>query len=76
MPKHQDAINANDAYRNQFTGRTGAPLPGCDCVQCFGYCIYDADTAAREGRLALEKAAFTREIGFDLKTFEILEGDS
>jgi hypothetical protein len=20
-------------------GRRGDPIPGCDCVQCFGYCI-------------------------------------
>jgi len=20
-------------------GRRGNPLPGCDCVQCFGYCL-------------------------------------
>jgi len=20
-------------------GRRGNPLPGCDCVQCFGYCM-------------------------------------
>lgn len=23
------------------TGRRGGPRPGCDCVQCFGYCIID-----------------------------------
>lgn len=28
-------------------GRRGAPKPGCDCVQCFGYCQYDADKAGR-----------------------------
>lgn len=30
-------------------GRRGMPKPGCDCVQCFGYCLIDADKAAREG---------------------------
>ena len=30
-------------------GRRGQPLPGCDCVQCFGYCIIDGDEAIREG---------------------------
>lgn len=29
------------------TGRRGEPKPGCDCVQCFGYCLVDADQAAR-----------------------------
>jgi hypothetical protein len=35
-------------------GRRGSPKPGCDCLQCFGYCIHDADTAAREMSLARE----------------------
>lgn len=30
-------------------GRRGEPKLGCDCVQCFGYCLVDADKAAREG---------------------------
>jgi hypothetical protein len=29
------------------TGRRGEPKPGCDCVQCFGYCLVDADQAVR-----------------------------
>lgn len=29
-------------------GRRGMPRPGCDCVQCFGYCMVDTDAAARE----------------------------
>lgn len=28
-------------------GRRGAPKPGCDCVQCFGYCLVDQDEAMR-----------------------------
>ena len=28
-------------------GRRGNPLPGCDCVQCFGYCMIDGDEAMR-----------------------------
>jgi hypothetical protein len=35
-------------------GRRGSPRPGCDCIQCFGYCIHDADAAAREMSLARE----------------------
>ena len=29
-------------------GRRGEPRPGCDCRQCFGYCIVDHDVARRE----------------------------
>ena len=29
-------------------GRRGNPRPGCDCVQCFGYCLVDRDEAARK----------------------------
>ena len=28
-------------------GRRGEPLTGCDCVQCFGYCMVDGDEADR-----------------------------
>ena len=28
-------------------GRRGNPLPGCDCVQCFGYCMIDGDERER-----------------------------
>lgn len=28
-------------------GRRGAPLAGCDCVQCFGYCMINGDEAVR-----------------------------
>lgn len=28
-------------------GRRGNPLPGCDCAQCFGYCLIDGDEAGR-----------------------------
>lgn len=34
-------------------GRRGAPIPGCDCVQCFGYCMVDRDEA---DRAVLERA--------------------
>ena len=30
-------------------GRRGAPISGCDCVQCFGRCLVDQDVALREG---------------------------
>jgi len=35
--------------------RRGVPLPGCDCVQCFGYCLPDRDAATREFLLANER---------------------
>lgn len=28
--------------------RRGMPRPGCDCVQCFGYCLVDQDEALRD----------------------------
>ena len=27
--------------------RRGAPLPGCDCVQCFGHCDLNKDAQQR-----------------------------
>ena len=30
-------------------GRRGMPRPGCDCEQCFGYCLVDQDKASRDG---------------------------
>lgn len=30
-------------------GRRGGPRPGCDCEQCFGYCLVDRDQAQRQG---------------------------
>lgn len=37
-------------------GRRGNPKPGCDCVQCFGYCMIDADQAVRDRALANDQA--------------------
>ena len=31
----------------QDKGRRGNPLPGCDCVVCFGYCMIDGDERSR-----------------------------
>ena len=28
-------------------GRRGVPIMGCDCVQCFGYCMVDGDEQTR-----------------------------
>ena len=38
-------------------GRRGMPRPGCDCVQCFGYCLIDQDKAGRD---AAEQAGRAR----------------
>lgn len=32
-------------------GRRGAPLRGCDCTQCFGYCNVDRELAKNERSL-------------------------
>jgi hypothetical protein len=29
-------------------GRRGEPLPGCDCMRCFGYCMIDAEVRQRD----------------------------
>ena len=31
------------------TGRRGMPRPGCDCEQCFGYCLVNTTEAERAG---------------------------
>ena len=54
-------------------GRRVAPRPGCDCRQCFGYCMIDRDIATRENLLSFDKARLTADFGFNLKTLEILE---
>lgn len=33
-------------------GRRGEPRAGCDCMQCFGYCVVDADQAVRDQALS------------------------
>ena len=38
-------------------GRRGEPLPGCDCVQCFGYCMIDRDDAMRERFMRSDRSA-------------------
>lgn len=37
-----------DAYVIRDNGRRGEPLPGCDCMRCFGMCLIDPDIAHRE----------------------------
>ena len=38
-------------------GRRGNPLPGCDCVQCFGYCLIDGDERERILQMYTEELA-------------------
>ncbi len=42
-------------------GRRGEPLPGCDCVQCFGYCMVDGDEAMRESFMRGDRQMVSRE---------------
>ena len=42
-------------------GRRGQPLAGCDCVQCFGYCIIDGDEATREQFMRGNRQMVSRE---------------
>ena len=37
--------NSAEVYDN---GRRGEPLPGCDCVQCFGRCLVNPEIRYRE----------------------------
>lgn len=41
------------------TGRRGNPLPGCDCIQCFGYCSVNYEVAEREKAEKRETPAVT-----------------
>jgi hypothetical protein len=43
LPKYDSYVEMPDNRRR------GNPLPGCDCLQCFGRCIIDQDAAARIG---------------------------
>lgn len=45
MAKRDTEPQATAVFDN---GRRGAPRPGCDCLQCFGYCIVDRDKYARD----------------------------
>ena len=53
MGKDKNSIE-NVASAVFDNGRRGNPRPGCDCVQCFGYCLIDTDEAHRK---ALESGA-------------------
>lgn len=47
--------NGPDPNEVPDNGRRGEPLPGCDCMRCFGRCMVDPEVRAREGlRRAVE----------------------
>lgn len=51
MGKHPDETQdkpAKPATEIFDRGRRGEPMLGCDCMQCFGYCLVDHDVARRE----------------------------
>lgn len=47
--KHKNPTQAIESFTSAVfdRGRRGNPKPGCDCEQCFGYCLTDADKASR-----------------------------
>lgn len=49
---------ATSVYDN---GRRGSPKPGCDCIQCFGYCIVDQQRAEREMFARSDRAVISDE---------------
>lgn len=49
----------------QDNGRRGNPRPGCDCEQCFGYCLVDTDEAARAGFDRAPRVDATDLVGLD-----------
>lgn len=47
-PRTPDADTIGNLASSVFdNGRRGNPKPGCDCFQCFGYCLVDQDEAMR-----------------------------
>jgi hypothetical protein len=55
---------ASDVVDN---GRRGEPKPGCDCMQCFGYCIIDEGQALRDQALKSDAAYRQRAEEFTLE---------
>lgn len=47
MIDETDPPSASAASVITDNGRRGRPLPGCDCEQCFGYCLIDGDERER-----------------------------
>ena len=53
LKKAPEGEIATSVYDN---GRRGSPRLGCDCIQCFGYCMVDKDRAEREMFARSERA--------------------
>jgi hypothetical protein len=62
--RHQ--LGTPDAYVIRDNGRRGEPLPGCDCMRCFGMCLVDPDVAHRETALRMEGGPADVEIPSEL----------
>lgn len=58
LPAYEAAARAHE----RDNGRRGEPLPGCDCVRCFGRCSIDRDAAVRE--LLARRGEEAPELGF------------
>jgi len=43
-------------------GRRGNPRPGCDCEQCFGYCLVDSEKALRDRAKTAPRADVTGDL--------------
>jgi len=69
--KRQAKVREGELYSllMRDNGRRGMPLMGCDCIQCFGYCIVDQDAAYREGSIARERKADQGLSGAEFKDF-------
>ena len=50
MPPHKAPLNTIAGLSTAVfdTGRRGMPRPGCDCEQCFGYCLKDTGRGATQ----------------------------
>ena len=51
-------------------GRRGTPKPGCDCIQCFGYCMVDQDAYLRETATSNAGAAAVRRQALETMGYE------
>ena len=67
MSRAKDANSHDNLTSAVFdNGRRGNPRPGCDCEQCFGYCMVDADKAARESALGAVSGPYRGDGTLDL----------
>jgi len=64
MSNHSPAINelASAVFDN---GRRGNPKPGCDCEQCFGYCLRDRDISSNRPTFERTIRPYSLPLNFD-----------